>query len=714
MTENAQEYLAGLQKTVAVSALIEKAMAAKKALESQNAIVERVAHQRSEFAKAFGTTSIDTAPVLSHLCPQRNPGDFVSIAEMNRTVSKNGSLRVAAYIRVSTDSADQENSYETQDKYFKQLLSLNPKWVCAGVYSDYGISGTSKQKRTGYQRILRHCLEGKIDRIVCKSISRFARNTSDFIAALDILHESHVTILFEKEGLDTADSTSDFILTTLAAIAQEESRSISSNILWGIQKRYPKGQVRNYGIYGYRFAKGEGAMETLEDGYQIHRVEVVEKEAKVVRRIFHAVDDGMSYADVARMLNFEHIKAPNHGKPPKKIQGRSTVKPGVETGWTVDMISRMVSLERYCGDALLQKTYTPDFLTHKSRKNKGEKPQYMVRDHHPAIIDRELFESVQIARKINAARCGTRGGERRKRAFSGRLSCPHCGRNYNVRNTGRYPIWFCPTMALNNGKSICHAEKIYEEQIVRMFRKAFIDRFRLLAQVVMDDVKVADIMSGRYGEDEEQFCQFSPRADDFVSQISQRLENIQKTDFMERDRGFLKRQMDAREAAMTESICRARMLRMQKNALETRRRLQTDSSVKEEDLLSCTKRLEAECTHLTEVQEEKRHLEERLAYLERYWEQVEYDYEERERALAWIKTLPRGQEGTVSFLNGLTSEYVKAFALSITVHDPFHYTVHWFDDTKTNVEMYSNLVDYRYTSDYFDGHRMRQKCKRKT
>ncbi len=205
-----------------------------------------------------------------------------------------------------------------------------------------------------------------------------------------------------------------------------------------------------------------------------------------------------------------------------------------------------------------------------------------------------------------------------------------------------------------------------------------------------------------------------PRADDFVSQISQRLENIQKTDFMERDRGFLKRQMDAREAAMTESICRARMLRMQKNALETRRRLQTDSSVKEEDLLSCTKRLEAECTHLTEVQEEKRHLEERLAYLERYWEQVEYDYEERGTGSGVDKDTAKraGRDSVV--LNGLTSEYVKAFALSITVHDPFHYTVHWFDDTKTNVEMYSNLVDYRYTSDYFDGHRMRQKCKRKT
>lgn len=671
-----------------------------------------VAHQQSGFTTAFGTTSIETASALSHLCPQQNPADFVSIAEMNRTVTKNGPLRVAAYIRVSKDSADQENSYESQDKYFKEMLTRNPEWVSAGVYSDYGISGTSKQGRTGYQRILRHCREGKIDRIVCKSISRFARNTSDFMAALDILHESRVTILFEKEGLDTADSTSDFILTTLAAIAQEESRTISSNIRWGIQKRYPKGEVRNYDVYGYRFAEGEDAMETLEDCYQIHRVEVIEEEAEVVRRIFHAVDEGMSYADVARMLNFEHIKAPNHGKPPKKIQGRSTVKAGVETGWTVHMISRMVSLERYCGDALLQKTYTPDFLTHKSRKNNGELPQYMVRDHHPAIIDRELFESVQAARKMNAAKYGNRSGEHRKRAFSGRLSCPHCGRNYNVRNTNRYPIWFCPTMALNNGKSICHAEKIYEDQIVRMFRKAFTDRFRLLAEAVMDDVKVADIMSGRYGEDEEQFCCFDRRACGFVSQISQRLENIQKTDFVERDRGFLKRQIGAREAAITESIRRVSMLRTQKDTLETRRRLQNDGSVKE-DILSFTKRLKAESARLTEVQEAKRHLEKRLSYLEKYWEQVEYDYEDRERALAWIRTLPRGEEGTVAFLNGFTGEYVRAFALSITVHDPLHYTVHWFDDTKTEVEMYSNIEDYRYTSDYFDGNRMRQKYKRK-
>ena len=341
---------------------------------------------------------------------------------MNRTVTKTGPLRVAAYIRVSTDSSDQENSYETQDRYFTELLTRNPEWIGAGVYSDYGISGTNQQHRTGYKRLLRHCREEKIDRIVCKSISRFARNTSDFMTALNILHDHHVTILFEKEGLDTADPTSDFILTTLAAIAQEESRSISSNIRWGNKKRYPKGQVRNYDIYGYRYAEGKNAFETMEDGYEIRRVELVEEEAAIVRRIFQEVEDGERYSDIARRLNYEHIPAPDQGKAKRKIRGRTTVKEGIETGWTSAMISRMITLERYCGDALLQKTYTPDFLTHKSRKNEGEMPQYLVRDHHPAIISREQFERVQKIRQGNAARYGN-GGKRTDRPFSGRLIC---------------------------------------------------------------------------------------------------------------------------------------------------------------------------------------------------------------------------------------------------------------------------------------------------
>ena len=684
-----------------IQALIAKAVQAKKAMESKSDIAQRLikTETTSEFAAVF-------QPV------QQDAGHYISTAEMNRTVTKSGPLRVAAYIRVSSDSSDQENSYETQDKYFSGLLSKNPEWTSAGVYSDYGISGTDKQHRTGYKRLLRHCREGKIDRIVCKSISRFARNTSDFMTALNTLHDHQVTILFEKEGLDTADPTNDFILTTLAAIAQEESRSISSNIRWGNQKRYPKGQARNYDIYGYCYAKGEDAFETMEDGYQIHRVEIVEEEAAIVRRIFQEVEDGERYSDIARRLNYEHIPAPDQGKAKRKIRGRTTVKEGIETGWTSAMISRMITLERYCGDALLQKTYTPDFLTHKSRVNNGEMPQYLVRDHHPAIISREQFERVQKVRQGNAARFGNRG-KRTDHPFSGRLICAHCGRAFNIRNASHYPIWFCPTSALNNGKGVCHAEKIYEEQAVRMFRKAFTDRFHLLSEPVLDDVTAADILSGRYGEEESPRCHFDQRADRFVEQIRQRLVNIQKMDFMERDRGFLKRQIEALKVTISEAESRRRILTTQRDTLGIRKELLNDAMVDGSTLDALENRIQEESDRIRNAEKEKEKLEQRLSHLESYWEQLEAGHEERDRALEWIETLPEGQEGTVAFLNGLTSAYVKAFALSITVHDPLHYTVHWFDDTSTDVEMYSNVEDYRCTAAYFDGQRMREKYRRK-
>ena len=684
-----------------IQALIAKAVQAKKAMESKSDIAQRLikTETTSEFAAVF-------QPV------QQDAGHYISTAEMNRTVTKSGPLRVAAYIRVSSDSSDQENSYETQDKYFSGLLSKNPEWTSAGVYSDYGISGTDKQHRTGYKRLLRHCREGKIDRIVCKSISRFARNTSDFMTALNTLHDHQVTILFEKEGLDTADPTNDFILTTLAAIAQEESRSISSNIRWGNQKRYPKGQARNYDIYGYCYAKGEDAFETMEDGYQIHRVEIVEEEAAIVRRIFQEVEDGERYSDIARRLNYEHIPAPDQGKAKRKIRGRTTVKEGIETGWTSAMISRMITLERYCGDALLQKTYTPDFLTHKSRVNNGEMPQYLVRDHHPAIISREQFERVQKVRQGNAARVGNRG-KRTDHPFSGRLICAHCGRAFNIRNASHYPIWFCPTSALNNGKGVCHAEKIYEEQAVRMFRKAFTDRFHLLSEPVLDDVTAADILSGRYGEEESPRCHFDQRADRFVEQIRQRLVNIQKMDFMERDRGFLKRQIEALKVTISEAESRRRILTTQRDTLGIRKELLNDAMVDGSTLDALENRIQEESDRIRNAEKEKEKLEQRLSHLESYWEQLEAGHEERDRALEWIETLPEGQEGTVAFLNGLTSAYVKAFALSITVHDPLHYTVHWFDDTSTDVEMYSNVEDYRCTAAYFDGQRMREKYRRK-
>ena len=162
-------------------------------------------------------------------------------------------VRVAAYIRVSSTNPAQEDSYEMQERYFMSLLARSTGWTSAGIYSDHGISATSREKRTGFNRLLRHCKQGKIDRVICKSISRFARNTQDFLVALRTLKENGVTILFEREAMDTADAYSEFILTTLAAIAQEESRSISANIAWSNQKRFPAGNVCNKDIYGYEF-----------------------------------------------------------------------------------------------------------------------------------------------------------------------------------------------------------------------------------------------------------------------------------------------------------------------------------------------------------------------------------------------------------------------------------------------------------------------------
>lgn len=624
---------------------------------------------------------------------------FISAAELGRTPPKEGALRVAAYIRVSNDSEDQENSYEMQSWYFASLLQRNPDWTSAGVYSDCGLSGTNKEHRTGYKRLLRHCREGKVDRIVCKSISRFARNTSDFMAALEFLHEHHVTILFEKENLDTQDAASDFILTTLAAIAQEESRSISANIRWSNQKRFPMGHVCNVALYGYRYAEGDGGFETLEGGYRIRRIEIVDEEAEVVRYVFSEVCEGRAFADIARTLNARRIPAPNEGRM------RGKVKAGAECGWTGAIISEMVARERYCGDVLIQKTYTPDFLTHRSVRNDGRAPQYMVRNHHPAIIGRELFEGAQAVRRHNSEKFRNKAGVRNRHAFSGRLTCAHCGRHYNVRNAGFYPIWYCPASMLNNGKHVCRAERIYEEQVVRMFRKAFVGRFELAAEPVPDDVTVADVMSGRYGQDGDALCSFTRRADDFVPRVRVLLENVQRADNMERDRSFLKRRISARRAAAAEAEKRIRWLDAQRRALE-------GESGSPGDAVAVNERLAMESARLRDAQREADELDRRLADLEDYWDRLEADHEERERALEWMKTLPAGCEGAAAFLNGLTGEYVRAFALSIAVRDPLHYAIRWFDDVRTEVEMCSNVGDHRCTGDYFDGQRMRPKRRR--
>ena len=597
--------------------------------------------------------------------------------------------KVAAYIRVSTDSSDQENSYEIQERHFNQLISGNAGWVSAGIYSDYGLSGTNGEKRIGFRRLLRHCREGRIDRVVCKSISRFARNTSDFMSALKMMSDYDVTILFEKEALDTAEPASAFILTTLGAIAQEESRSISENIRWGMEKRFPRGDVRNQKLYGYHYS---GEVVTTESGYQYKAIEIVEEEAAVVRRIFQLVAEGVPYKKIARLFNIEEIPAPVsfYTEKRKSHAVRGQLYSNIEEGWTARHISQIVRRERYAGDVLIQKTYTLDYLTHQIKQNKGEVTQYLVENHHPAIISRGLYEKAQKVVQINAECYGRDGKNRRSRDFSGRLICAECGRYYNVRNTHSHPIWFCPSMTMNNGRKICHSQKIYEEQIIRMFRKAIVERFHLIA-VPINIVKMTDIISGYCGSDLAEYI-YSDKMADFVAQMLARLEEVRHLDNMERERSFFKHQISAigmTNVRMRENI---RRLKYQKNSMETEKYIRGNEDISDEEIMEIRNRLEMEKQKLTEGEAEEQKLKEHIYYLEGYWEELEENFESREKAIEWMRKLPRGQDGFTEFMNGMTGEYIRAFALSIRIHSPFKYTIHWFDDVRTEVEMDTNIA----------------------
>lgn len=572
-------------------------------------------------------------------------------------------IRTAAYIRVSTNLTDQENSYELQETYFQQFIGTHSNWAFAGIYSDYGISGTSSERRIGFQRLLRHCREGKIDQILCKSISRFARNTADFMKTLQLLKECNVTILFEKENLNTADTASEFILTTLGAIAQEESRSISRNISIGNDMRFQRGDVRNIELYGYRYTN---RMLMGESGYRYREIEIVPEEAMIVQRIFREVSEGSTYIEIARGLNAEHIKAPDSTIARKRriLSKKGQLNSDLEDGWTAERISSLVHNERYAGDVLVQKTYTADYLNHIVRKNKGELKQYYVRNHHLAIIDREEFEEVQ--RLIHLKVPFKERGEKSFRAFSKRLICGECGRFYNVRNTRNYPIWFCPSTAKHNGRLICHAQKVYEEQIEKVILKAIIERFHLTIRSMREDITVEDIMNEKADGKKEWF---SMKADSFVEQMQRRMEKFQQMDFIEKDRNFYKKQIAAISAQIDHLRKKQILLAYQKDEILQKQ--------------------------LTQAKEEKDRLAKHMNDLEDYWEELENNYEARKNALDWLVSLPKGREGTRIFLKELTGEHSKAFVLSVTIFSPCCYTVHWFDDTRTKVLMESNIEDRR-------------------
>ena len=356
-------------------------------------------------------------------------------------------IRVAAYCRVSTETDIQLSSLETQKSHYEKLISANPDWEFAGLYYDEGISGTNKDKRPALLQMITDCETGKIDRILTKSLSRFARNTADCLELTRELLDLGVTIYFEKESINTLDAKGEVLLTIMASLAQQESQSISQNVRLGLQYRYQQGkvQVNTNRFLGY---------DKDKDGNLVINPE----EAKVVRRIYREYLEGKSYYAIGKGLTADGIKT----------------AAGNEY-WLASTLRKILMNEKYIGDALLQKTVTTDFLTKKRVVNKGIAPQYYVEGSHEAIIPREIYMQVQ-EEIVRRARLRSDSGSRRvysgKYAFSSRIYCGHCGdifkrTQWYIRKE-RIPVWRCACrldQKKNKSNSRCPSRTVYESDL---------------------------------------------------------------------------------------------------------------------------------------------------------------------------------------------------------------------------------------------------------
>ena len=368
------------------------------------------------------------------------------------TLQNKRKLRVAAYCRVSTEEEEQQGSFEIQKLFYTDKIESNPEWTMAGIYADDGISGVHTQKRDDFNRMIQDCKKRKIDLILTKSISRFARNTLDSIQYVRMLKQLGITVIFEKESINTSTMNSEMILTVLSAFAQAESESISQNVARGMGFRQGKFPFPYSQMLGYR----KGA-----DG----KPEIIPEQAEVIRLIYNSYLQGDSLQNIKKKL--ETIGAVT-------VRGKAT--------WSSQAILRILQNEKYCGDVLLQKTFTEGVLTGFQKKNTGQLPQYYIENHHEGIVTKQVFREVQaeIAKRQSKNPANIRkkrkGRYNSKYALSGRLVCGECGSSYK-RVTwdihGRKEVvWRCASRAAYGTKFCKHSPSIPEEELHEAILKA--------------------------------------------------------------------------------------------------------------------------------------------------------------------------------------------------------------------------------------------------
>lgn len=432
--------------------------------------------------------------------------------------------RVAAYIRVSTDKEIQQKSFLTQAAHFHHLIYENPQWQEAGIYLDYAVSGTGREPRTGFMRMLAHCRQGKINRIITKSVSRFSRNSAELLETLQDLKKRNVSVYFENENLDTGREEDQFVISVMGAAAEQEARSISENLRWSVQKKFESGSAYFHRIYGYEIRKTSDA-----GGRVWPQIVIREDEAQVVRGIFQKAEQGVSCTEIARILNEKRVPAPPGSLKFSMI--RQERKSGIKNmpdslenidskktpGWMMHHIIAILSNERYTGDALCQKSYTAEGTWKHSKCNHGEQMRYYIENHHPAIVSRAQFlkiernsELKQIVEQIADSNMSeemaavAESGEmvkkelkvgdeteernqgkkkivRKKYPLTRRILCPHCGCYYNrCTNTSRETenvLWCCYSRLRQADQFRCTAPKYRTAYLERAVMWMFYERF---------------------------------------------------------------------------------------------------------------------------------------------------------------------------------------------------------------------------------------------
>ena len=374
----------------------------------------------------------------------------------NGVVKRHNRLRVAAYCRVSTDEKDQIKSYNSMVQHYTDYIKKNSDWEFAGVYADKAATGTSVNKRPEFQNLIAECLNGKIDLVIAKSLSRFARNTLDTVKYVRLLKEKGVGIYFENENINTLKD-GEFLMTILSSVAQQEVENTSANVKKGLAMRMQRGEVVCFqGCLGYDY------------DYEKKEIVINEKEADTVRYIFERYASGAGSTVIARELNEKGIKTRKGGK------------------WGISTVMCVIKNEKYKGDVLMGKTFTTDPITKRRLKNRGEQDQYYIKNHHEAIISEELFEKANAIRlkRVGPNKSQTNKLRRkynRQYCFSSMLYCGYCGDSLSRRtwhSSSKYYkiIWQCST-ATKKGKINCKHSKAIEESVIE---KAFTESYRIM------------------------------------------------------------------------------------------------------------------------------------------------------------------------------------------------------------------------------------------